>query len=166
MLSEKDQNDIIKESQAKRTGYPGRISRGLVRRGRIRLQLIEKLGHFSKDCPQSKEPIKGRVFAMTHDQVDPDSAIVIGMISIVSLPANVLIDTGATHTFMSEKFMNKLGLVPDKSFLGFRISLPSGEELSSNKLVRNCRIQMQGHVLCADFIVLDMADFDVIFGMD
>ncbi|XP_073121935.1 uncharacterized protein [Henckelia pumila] len=41
----------------------------------------QKPVHFTKDCPQSKGPIKGRVFAMTHDQVDPDSAIVTGFIA-------------------------------------------------------------------------------------
>ncbi|XP_073131622.1 uncharacterized protein [Henckelia pumila] len=89
----------------------------------------KKPGHLTKDCPQ----VKGRVFAMTHDQVDPDSAIV---------------------------------TVSDESFSGFRVSLTSGEELSSDRVVRNYRIQMQGHELYADFISLDMVDFDVIFGMD
>ncbi|XP_073152818.1 uncharacterized protein [Henckelia pumila] len=122
-------------------------------------------GHFVKDCPQSKEPLKGRVFSMTQDQVDPDYAIVTDMISITSFLAHVLIDTGAKHSFMSVKFMIKLGVVPNKSLSGFSVSLPSGEGLKSSSVVRNCKIQMQGHQLCAYFIVLDMADFDLIFGM-
>ncbi|XP_073151874.1 uncharacterized protein [Henckelia pumila] len=103
---------------------------------------------------------------MTQDQVDSNSAIGIGMISISSFPSHVLINTGATHSFMFVKFLTKLGVVPDKSISGFSMSLPSGEELKSNSMVRNCKIQMQDQDLCADFIVLDMADFDVIFGMD
>ncbi|XP_073121397.1 uncharacterized protein [Henckelia pumila] len=128
--------------------------------------LCKKPGHFAKDCPQSKDPIRGRVFAMTHDQVDPDSAIVTGMIHIVGLPAFVLIDSGATHSFISVNFMMKLGVLPDESISKFCVSLPSGEELESSSVVRNCKVQMQSLVLCADFIVLKMVDFDAIFGMD
>ncbi|XP_073153926.1 uncharacterized protein [Henckelia pumila] len=92
---------------------------------------IQRPGHFAKDCSQAKERTKGRVFSMTHDQVDPDSAI-------------------ATY----------------ESVLGFSVSLPSREEFKSNNVVRNCKIQMQGLDLYADLIVLEMSDFDVIFGMD
>ncbi|XP_073121752.1 uncharacterized protein [Henckelia pumila] len=150
MLSEKDLNDIIKESQAKRISYQGREQQGSSQKrpyqapaqrrpqqqqrqnpnqartqGQNQLNAIaprpanvpicqkcgkshsgqcmlgtntcflcKRPGHFAKDCPQSKEPVKGRVFAMTHDQVDPDSAIVS--------------DTGAMHSFMSISFMMKL----------------------------------------------------------
>ncbi|XP_073137761.1 uncharacterized protein [Henckelia pumila] len=128
--------------------------------------LCKRPGHFAKDCPQSKEPVKGRVFVMTHDQVDPDSAIVTSMIHIADLPAFVLIDTGATHSFMSVSFMMKLRVLPEESISEFCVSLPSGEELKSSSVVRNRKVQMQSIVLCADFIVLKMVDFDAIFGMD
>ncbi|XP_073130772.1 uncharacterized protein [Henckelia pumila] len=222
MLSEKDGNDIIKESQAKRISYQGREQQGSSQKrpyqapaqrrpqqqqrqnpnqarpqgqnqpnanaprpanapicqkcgkshsgqcmlGTNTCFLCKRLGHFAKDCPQSKEPVKGRVFAMTHDQVDPNSAIVSGMIRIADLPAFVLIDTGAMHSFMSVSFMMKLRVLPDESILEFCVSLPSGEELKSSSVVRNCKVQMQSLVLCADFIVLKMVDFDAIFGMD
>ncbi|XP_073120326.1 uncharacterized protein [Henckelia pumila] len=221
MLSEKDGNDIIKESQAKRASYQGREQQGssqkrpyqapAQRRPQQQRQnpnqarpqgqnqpnanaprpanapicqkcgkphsgqcilgtntcfLCKKPGHFAKDCPQSKDPIRGRVFAMTHDQVDPDSAIVTGMIRIAGLSAFVLFDSGATHSFISVNFMMKLGILPDESISKFCVSLPSGEELESSSVVRNCKVQMQSLVLCADFIVLKMVDFDAIFGMD
>ncbi|XP_073132173.1 uncharacterized protein [Henckelia pumila] len=222
MLSEKDGNDIIKESQAKRISYQGREQQGssqkrpyqapaqrrpqqqqLQNSNQARPQgqnqpnanaprpenapicqkcgkshsgqcmlgtntcfLCKRPGHCAKDCPQSKEPVKGRVFAMTHDQVDPDSAIVSGMIRIADLLAFVLIDTGATHSFMSVSFMMKLRVLPDESISEFCVSLPSREELKSSSVVRNCKVQMQSLVLCADFIVLKMVDFDAIFGMD
>ncbi|XP_073137715.1 uncharacterized protein [Henckelia pumila] len=219
MLSEKDRNDIIRESQAKRSSYQNRDQQGNSSRkrpyqappqhrsyqqqqprpqGQKQLDLpapkpaiaptdcqkcgklhsgqcmagtgvcflCKKPGHYRKDCPQSKELVRGRVFAMTHDQVDPNTTIVTGMINVSSNPAHILIDIGATHSFISVDFVNKSGLVPDKSISGFSISLPSGEELSSDLIIRGCSVQMQGHELLADLIILNMSDFDVIFGMD
>ncbi|XP_073153742.1 uncharacterized protein [Henckelia pumila] len=219
MLSEKDRNDIIKESQAKRSSYQSRDQQGSSSRkrsyqappqhrpyqqqqprpqGQKQLALpapklasaptacqkcgklhsgqcmvgtgvcflCKKPGHYRKDCPQSKEPVRGRVFAMAHDQVDPNTTIVTGMINVSSNPAHVLIDSGATHSFISVEFVNKSGLVPDKSTSGFSISLPSGEELSSDLIIRGCSVQMQSHELLADHIILNMSDFDVIFEMD
>ncbi|XP_073133557.1 uncharacterized protein [Henckelia pumila] len=171
MLSEKDRNDIIRESQEKRSNYQGRDQQGNSSRKRLyqappqhrpyqqqqpRTQgqkqlalpaqksasaptacqkcgklhsgqcmmgtgvcnLCKQPGHFAKECPQQRGPVKGRVFAMTHEQVDTNSAIV------------------------------------------------TGEELSSDLIIRGCSIQMQGQELHADLIILKMSDFDVIFGMD
>ncbi|XP_073153207.1 uncharacterized protein [Henckelia pumila] len=171
MLSEKDRNDIIRESQAKRSNYQGRDQQGNSSRkrpyqappqhrpyqqqqprpqGQKQLALpapkpasaptaCQKCGklhsgqcmmgtgvcylckqprHFAKECPQQRGPVKGRVFAMTHEQVDTNSAIV------------------------------------------------TGEELSSDLIIRGCSIQIQGHELYADLIILKMSDFDVIFCMD
>ncbi|XP_073121234.1 uncharacterized protein [Henckelia pumila] len=211
MLSEKDRNDIIPESQAKRSSYQNRDQQGNSSRkrpyqappqhrpyqqqqprpqGQKQLALpapkpaiaptacqkcgklhsgqcmagigvcflCKKPGHYRKYCPQSKEPVRGRVFAMAHDQVDPNTTIVTGMINVSSNPAHVVIDTGATHSFISIEFVNKSGLVPDKSISGFSISLPSGEELSSDLIIRGCSVQMQSHELLADLIILNMSD--------
>ncbi|KAG6527868.1 hypothetical protein ZIOFF_010002 [Zingiber officinale] len=40
--------------------------------------MCKKLGHFTRECPLLTEPTKGRVFTMTQEQVDLDTAIIIG----------------------------------------------------------------------------------------
>ncbi|KAG6511676.1 hypothetical protein ZIOFF_029753 [Zingiber officinale] len=40
--------------------------------------MCKKSGHFARECPLLKEPTKGRVFAMTQEQVDLDTAIITG----------------------------------------------------------------------------------------
>ncbi|XP_073138911.1 uncharacterized protein [Henckelia pumila] len=151
MLLEKDENDIIKESQAKRISYQGREQQGPSQKRPYQAPAQRRPQH--QQCQNT-------------NQVDPDYAIVISMIHIADLPTFMLIDTGATHSFMSISFMMKLRILPDESISEFCVSLPSGEELKSSSMVRNCKIQMQNLELCAYFIVLEMVDFDAIFGMD
>ncbi|XP_042387544.1 uncharacterized protein LOC121979615 [Zingiber officinale] len=128
--------------------------------------MCKKVGHFSRDCPQLKEPTKGRVFAMTQEQVVLDAAIITSMILVASIPAHALIDSGATHSFISATYIAKLGITPEQMNKGYSVSLPSGEELHSNRVVRNCQMMMQNRIVSAELIVLDMVEFDVILGMD
>ncbi|KAG6489397.1 hypothetical protein ZIOFF_050666 [Zingiber officinale] len=96
--------------------------------------MCKKSGHFARECPLLKEPTKGRVFAMTQEQVDLDTAIITGMIYIANIPARVLIDSGATHSFISEAYLTKLGIIPERMVAEYSVSLPSGEELHSNRM--------------------------------
>ncbi|XP_042451745.1 uncharacterized protein LOC122036457 [Zingiber officinale] len=128
--------------------------------------MCKKSGHFARECPLLKEPTRGRVFAMTQEQVDLDTAIITGMIYIANIPACVLIESGATHSFISEAYLTKLGIKPERMGAEYSVSLPSGEELHSNRMVKNCQMMMQDHMVGARLIVLEITEFDVILGMD
>ena len=47
-----------------------------------------------------------------------------------------------------------------------RVSLPAGDPLFSNRVVRNSRVLIGGQEFPADLVALDMMDFDVVLGMD
>ncbi|XP_073318161.1 uncharacterized protein [Primulina huaijiensis] len=44
--------------------------------------------------------------------------------------------------------------------------VPSGEKMLSSSVVRDVELEMQGHLVRADLIVLLMLEFEIIFGMD
>ncbi|XP_073120823.1 uncharacterized protein [Henckelia pumila] len=191
-----DENDIIKESQAKRVVYQGRDQQGTSHKrqyqasaqrrsqqhqhqnpnqarpqGQNRLNanapksenvpLCQKCGkphsgqcmlgtniffnckrpgHFAKDCPESKEPTKGRVFAMSHEHVDPDFAIVISMICIAELPANIQIATLPSGEELKNNSVHEATIdcktwkLLSKGCTGFLASLSSDQELQRPKL--------------------------------
>ena len=47
-----------------------------------------------------------------------------------------------------------------------RVSLPAGDPLLSDKVVRDSRFLIGGQEFPADLVALNMRDFDVVLGMD
>ena len=47
-----------------------------------------------------------------------------------------------------------------------RVSLPVGDPLLADRVVRDSRVLIEGQEFPADLVALDMRDFDVVLGMD
>ena len=47
-----------------------------------------------------------------------------------------------------------------------RVSLPAGDPLLADTVVRDSRVLIEGQEFPADLVALDMRDFDVVLGMD
>ena len=103
---------------------------------------------------------------MTTDeaQVDPDSLT--GIIIVFGEPARVLFDSGASRSFISSSFALHADreLTPLKSRLV--VTTPLGEGILRTSVFKGCEILVEGVVLKANLIPLEMTDFDVILGMD
>ncbi|XP_075524539.1 uncharacterized protein LOC142556936 [Primulina tabacum] len=128
----------------------------------------KEMGHPTLKCPLSsvKGKVQGRIFAMTKESVNPDSSVISGNILIYGKEAITLIDTGATHSFMSEVFMHSIYVEPTIMPLHFNVVLPSGDEIYPTNIIKSCPIQLGARLLFADHIVIPMVAFDVILGMD
>ncbi|XP_075473992.1 uncharacterized protein LOC142505053 [Primulina tabacum] len=134
----------------------------------VRRYRCKEMGHTAQKCPLSsdKGKVQGRIFTMTKEGVNPDSSIISGNILISCKEALTLIDIGATHSFMSEVFMHSLSREPTVMSLQFNIMLPSDDEICHTSILTACPVQIGSRLLYADFIVISMAAFDVILGMD
>ncbi|XP_073121295.1 uncharacterized protein [Henckelia pumila] len=89
-----------------------------------------------------------------------------GRILISGVATRALLDSGATHSFISEAFTRKRSIECEDLIGGFIVTIPSGEELSTRRMVRNLELLLQGQPVVADLIVLPMPEFDLILGMD
>ena len=47
-----------------------------------------------------------------------------------------------------------------------RVSLPAGDPLLADRVVRDSRVLIEGREFLADLVALDMRNFDVVLGMD
>ncbi|GAV66722.1 RVP_2 domain-containing protein, partial [Cephalotus follicularis] len=78
----------------------------------------------------------------------------------------VLMDSGASHSFISAHFASCLDATPDCMSHMFDVSTPTGTSMYTDSIYRSCEMSMAGISLYADLIVLPIHDFDVILGMD
>ncbi|XP_073014570.1 uncharacterized protein [Primulina eburnea] len=115
--------------------------------------------------PKENQP-NARVFAMTQEEADDANDVVSGTIFIQQVPAYVLFDCGATHSFMSKRFAKKLGCKPEKLNEPFRIATPTSRAIETHEIHRDCKISINNQTFSADLIQLIMVDFDIILGMD
>ena len=75
-------------------------------------------------------------------------------------------DSGASHSFMSESFAGILSQFLQLVESDMAVVTPGGEELLSSQWFSEVVVEVSGRSLPADLRVLKMHDFDVIFGMD
>src|SRR4051812_16578666 len=93
-------------------------------------------------------------------------SVIRGTISIYTSNARVLIDTGASHSFISYAFCKTLGLRLDRLYEPLKVITPvSGVDVLTD-ICGGCDLEITGHKLSFDFVLLRMTDFDIITGMD
>ena len=83
-----------------------------------------------------------------------------------NLWARVLIDTGASHSFIASFFALALGLKIEMLNSLLMLDTPVGGRSTLKRVCRSCEVVIADRCFVFDFIVLNMTSFDVIFGMD
>nr|XP_017245279.1 PREDICTED: uncharacterized protein LOC108216926 [Daucus carota subsp. sativus] len=141
-----------------------------------------KEGHMARDCPQSQKdgstpkintPLEGKItkptartFNMTLNEAMVDNNVISGTLSVNSLNACVLIDSGASRSFISIQFMHKLGLEPIPLEETMSIEIANQEVITVDKICPNCEIAIQKQNFAIDLIPIKLGEFEVILGMD
>ncbi|XP_075481180.1 uncharacterized protein LOC142521889 [Primulina tabacum] len=92
----------------------------------------KKQGHIALNCPKLEAPKNGRAYVIHAEEAEPDTAIIIGRIYLKGLAMNLLLDFGATHSFIYESFVSHLKASPKQLRLGFKVMVPSGEAAQSS----------------------------------
>ncbi|XP_056176036.1 uncharacterized protein LOC130140508 [Syzygium oleosum] len=152
-----------------------------------------QLGHVVKDCPQGRPqpsappvrqqqqptqggappprnlqrpPMQGKVYAITQKEAEASKTVISGTLSLCDQLAYALFDTGATHSFVSARFMRLVGLKSELLEVPLSVSTPLKDMILSTLACKDCKISIGGVDQRIDLVVLVMYDFDVIIGMD
>ncbi|XP_073024282.1 uncharacterized protein [Primulina eburnea] len=173
LLAEQDEKEIEKERQLRRQnfnqknqasnqsfkgGYKGKGKEE--HRGKAPAVQSETNRPLCSKCNKTH---KGECLVGSNKCYRCGGAVTIQISGNVAL---TLIDTGATHSFMSEIFMRSLGIAPIFEPLQFTIMLPSGDVICPTGVIRACPIHVNERILFSDLIVIPMIEFDMILGMD
>ena len=92
--------------------------------------------------------------------------MVTGIISFLDHDAYTLVDSRATHSFSSKPFLDRFQIETQPLGGHMRVSLPAGDPLFSDIVVRDSRVLIMGQEFPTDLVALDMRDFDVVLSMD
>ncbi|XP_075483746.1 uncharacterized protein LOC142523897 [Primulina tabacum] len=71
--------------------------------------------------------------------------------------------SGRAYTMHVEQVEPDTTLITES---GFRVTVPSGEQMISTSMIKDVELKLQKNVVQADLIVLPMPEFDIILGMD
>ena len=109
---------------------------------------------------------QARVYAVTQQDAHAALDVVIGIIYILDHDAYTLVDSGATHSFASKPFLDRFQIKTQPLEGRMRVSLPAGDPLLVDRVVRDSGVLIEGQEFPADLVALDIRDFDVVLGMD
>ncbi|KAL0549271.1 hypothetical protein IC582_013752 [Cucumis melo] len=106
---------------------------------------------------------QGKVYAMTQQEAEDAPDVITGTILICNVPADVLFDPGATHSFVSSIFLTKLNRMLEPLSEGLAIYTPVGDVLLVNEVLRNCEVLVEGISLLVDLLPLEWQRKEVVF---
>jgi len=147
-----------------------------------------KEGHFGKDCPNlaravTRPPVQtphqherrdrgnkpqatGRVYAMTGAEAVGSTNLVMGYCVIFGMRCCVLYDSGATHSFVSNACMERLGLPVCELQCELAVSTPASGLVRTSSLCAKCPMEVEGRRYKVNLICLPLQKLEVILGMD
>lgn len=89
-----------------------------------------------------------------------------GTLRLVQLDAKVLIDPGASHSYIAQNFDRKLDLPSMSLPYTPEVNTPLGESWLVQTIFKDCPIMIGSETLPVDLVPLPLNDFEVILGMD
>ncbi|XP_071917014.1 uncharacterized protein [Coffea arabica] len=115
----------------------------------------------------SRPTVPARVYAMDDQPVPDSSDVVEGTLPIFHRLAKVLIDPGATHSFVNPTFMSGIDVKPVRLPIDLEVRTPMGnKKIITSLAYKNCEFWVRECKMLVDLISLDIKGYDVIIGMD
>ncbi|GJX85650.1 putative reverse transcriptase domain-containing protein, partial [Tanacetum coccineum] len=108
----------------------------------------------------------GRAFMLGAEEACQDLNIVTGMFTLNNHYATTLFDSGADYSFVSTTFIPLLGIEPSDLGFSYEIEIASGKLVEIDKVIKGCKLEIDGHVFDINLIPFGSESFDVIIGID
>ncbi|GJZ13623.1 putative nucleotidyltransferase, ribonuclease H [Tanacetum coccineum] len=109
---------------------------------------------------------RGRAFMLGVEEGRQDPNMVTGTFTLNKHFATTLFDSGADYSFVSTTLIPLLGLEPTDLGFKYEIEIASGQLVEIDKVIKGCKLEIEGHIFDIDLIPFGHGSFDVIIGMD
>ncbi|GKA43436.1 putative reverse transcriptase domain-containing protein [Tanacetum coccineum] len=80
--------------------------------------------------------------------------------------ATTLFDSGADYSFVSTTFIPLLGIEPNELGFRYEIEIASRQLVEIDKVIRGCKLEIEGYMFDINLISFGSGSFDVIIGID
>ena len=104
--------------------------------------------------------------ALDHRQVDHQSNMIEVEGMIHNQRISILIDSGASRSYIDPKLVERLHLEKHKHERSWIVQLATGTKREVRELVRSCPMNLNGLRTVADLNVLPLGSYHVLIGMD
>jgi hypothetical protein len=108
---------------------------------------------------------QGKLNFTSMNDIPEGASVLTGTFSISDTPIKILFDSGATHSFISDKLLGKMGLKGSHTNSAYKIITP-GRQITSNILIRGVCLGLGSKIFPTNLISISLAGMDVILGMD
>ncbi|XP_071714764.1 uncharacterized protein [Rutidosis leptorrhynchoides] len=155
-------------------------------RGKVKCFYCSKEGHIMAECPEYKKDesegvdrkvikrklgagdIKPRphVYQITTDEVKESHDIVTDIFIVNHMPPNVLIDCGASRSFVSTQFCKDLNVPVSKLEHPLDVEVANDMTVRVTEVYKGCTMVINNEEFFIDLIPMQMGEFHVIVGMD
>ncbi|GKA59086.1 putative reverse transcriptase domain-containing protein [Tanacetum coccineum] len=122
--------------------------------------------HFKAACPRLNQAQRPGAFMLGAEEARQASNIVTGTFTLNNHYATTLFDSGADYSFVSTTFILLLGIEPSELGFSYEIEIASGQLVEIDKVIRGCKLEIEGHMFDINLIPFRSRSFDVIIGMD
>ena len=103
---------------------------------------------------------------MTQQEANTSNTMVSSKLTIGCSDVYAFMDHGASHSFISPRAVDSLGLIASRLECPLWVSGPKCDQSMAETVCRFSLVIVEDRCLPADLVVLDLTDFDVILGMD
>ncbi|GJV76031.1 putative reverse transcriptase domain-containing protein [Tanacetum coccineum] len=122
----------------------------------------------SRNNRSNGNQVRGRAFNVNVNAMEAvqDPKVVTGTFSLNDHFVTVLFDSGADFSFISTEFAPLLDVRPSIVNPGYVIEVADGKKVEVDRIIRDCKLELESSLFSINLIPLGHGSFDVIVGMD
>ncbi|GKC93643.1 putative reverse transcriptase domain-containing protein [Tanacetum coccineum] len=109
---------------------------------------------------------RGMAFMLGAEEARQDPNIVTSTFTLNDHYATTLFDYGADYSFVFTTFIPLLVIEPSDLGISYEIKIANGQLVEIEKIIKGCKLKIDGHVFDINLIAFGSESFDVIIGMD